>query len=70
MWKTIRENAGLTQTDIGNVFGITRQAISQFEHGRMPLNVQAYYLKLRGLEVDLAIADYLLKKYEEKGVKK
>ena len=66
MWKDIREDAGLTQTDIGKVFGITRQAVSQFENGLMPEYIQAYYLRLRGLKLDITLAEYFENKYKKK----
>lgn len=59
MWKIIRENANLKQTDVAKVFGKTKQAINSYEKKGMPIYLQIYYLRLRGLKEDLMIADYL-----------
>jgi len=34
--KRLREKTGLTQTDFGERLGLTKQAISNYENGRVP----------------------------------
>lgn len=62
-WKSIRENAGLTQSNIAKVFGITRQAISQFERESMPKNIQGFYYRL---DKDIIKANECENEYKEK----
>ena len=67
MWQELRKNyTKYTQTDIGNMLGITKQAVCQYENGiiRMPDNVQIMYLKFRNNKYDKLIIEYLGGNYE------
>lgn len=62
MWKMLRkEYTKYSQTDIGNMLGITKQAVGQYESGklRMPDNVRAMYLRFRNNKYDKIIANFL-----------
>lgn len=61
MWKQMRISAGLTVQEVADDLKVNRQTIYKYEKGTkpMPLKAQIYYLKARGLEIDLINAKYL-----------
>lgn len=61
MWYQIRENAGLSQSEIARQFNVRRQYIFQLENGecKMPIKYQIYYLSLRNSDEDKIIIKYL-----------
>lgn len=69
MWQKIREEKGLTQEELGKMFGYSRIRISQYERGyrKMPEELQIKYLELRGNKEDLEIIKCLKKVNEYLG---
>ena len=61
MWYEIRKKAGLTQKDVANKFGVSKQYIWGLENGltSMPKKYQIFYLSLRNSDADKTIIEYL-----------
>ena len=61
MWKKIRQEASLTQTEFAKKNGYSQTRISQYENGyrTMPKKLQIEYLKLRNNEDDKKIIKFL-----------
>ena len=61
MWQEIRKEASLTQQEMGEKTGYTKDRISQYECGfrTMPKSLQIEYLKLRNNEKDKIIIEFL-----------
>ncbi len=62
MWQELRKKyTNYTLEDVANILGITKQAVSQFEKGKikMPKKVQILYLGFRNTESDQTIIEYL-----------
>ncbi len=61
MWRKIRIEKGLTIEEVAYDLKVSEKCISKYETGSkpMPMYAQIYYLKMRGLEIDLINAKYL-----------
>lgn len=61
MWRKIRIEKGLTIQQVAYDLKVSEKCISKYELGTkpMPTYAQIYYLKMRGLEIDLINAKYL-----------
>ncbi len=61
MWRKIRIEAGKNTEKIARDLKISEKCVSKYETGSkpMPVYAQIYYLKMRGLEIDLFNAEYL-----------
>lgn len=61
MWRKIRIEKGLTIEEVAYDLKVSEKCISKYETGSKPMPVysQIYYLKMRGLEIDLLNAKYL-----------
>lgn len=54
--KDIREDRGLDQSDIANLFQTTQQQISKYENGTQAMNIERYILFAKHFNVSL---DYI-----------
>ena len=70
MWRKIRIEKGLTIEEVAYDLKISEKCISKYETGSkpMPVYAQIYYLKMRGLEIDLINAKYLQEVLNERKV--
>lgn len=61
MWKKLRQEAGLTQTEFAEKTKYSQARISQYESGyrTMPKKLQIEYLKLRNSDDDKKIIKFL-----------
>lgn len=62
MWKKLRkEYTNYTLKDIGEILGVSKQAVGQYESGKlkMPVKVQLMYLGFRNNDIDKVIINYL-----------
>ena len=62
MWKKIRKQyTNYTLEDIGKTIGVSKQAVGQYENGKlkMPVDLQIMYLGFRNNEIDQVIIGYL-----------
>jgi DNA-binding transcriptional regulator YiaG len=68
MWKQIRENANLTQSEFGEKIGKSKFMVCQYERGhrKMPDWLQIEYLKLRNNEEDKKIIKFLEERNDRK----
>jgi hypothetical protein len=60
-FKKIRKDAGVKLNDVAEEFLVSRQFVWSCEKGdkSMPINMQVYYLSLRGNQKDLIVIEYL-----------
>jgi hypothetical protein len=60
-FKKIRKDAGVKLNDVAEEFLVSRQFVWCCERGdkSMPINMQVYYLSLRGNQKDLIVIEYL-----------
>ena len=67
-WQGIRKNKGLTVKEVSNDLKCSDKFIYAVESGTrvMPVKGQIYYLKMRGLEIDLINARYLEERFNNK----
>lgn len=70
MWRKIRIEKGLTIEEVAYDLKISEKCVSKYETGSkpMPVYAQIYYLKMRGLEIDLINAKYLQEVLNERKV--
>ena len=70
MWRKIRIEKGLTIEEVAYDLKVSEKCISKYETGSkpMPVYAQIYYLKMRGLEIDLINAKYLQEVLNERKV--
>ena len=70
MWRKIRIEAGKNTEKIARDLKISEKCVSKYETGSkpMPVYAQIYYLKMRGLEIDLFNAEYLQEVLNERKV--
>ena len=70
MWRKIRIEKGLTVKQVAIDLKVSEKCISKYELGTkpMPIYAQIYYLKMRGLEIDLMNAKYLQSVLDERKV--
>ena len=68
MWRKIRIEKGLTIEEVAYDLKVSDKCISKYETGSkpMPVYAQIYYLKMRGLEIDLINAKYLQERLNER----
>jgi transcriptional regulator with XRE-family HTH domain len=59
--RDLRERAGLTQRELGNLVGVTNNAVSAIELGRNPIPPERYMDFAKALQVDpRAFGEFLL----------
>lgn len=70
--KKIREEKGLKVKEVAKDLKCSDKFIYAVESGKrvMPIKGQIYYLKMRGLEIDLINAKYLQERLNERKVDK
>ena len=61
IFKLKRKEKGLTQKDMADICGVSKQFISAIEKGKVhcPIRIKLEYLKLNPTEKDLIIIEYL-----------
>lgn len=61
IFKLKRKEKGLTQKDMADICGVSKQFISAIEKGKAhcPLRIKIKYLELNPTEKDLIIIEYL-----------